>query len=502
MQFAPYLRATPETTDDDLVAAVRRGDDQAFERLYERYHRRIAAYIYGMVNDYGRAEDIAQDVFMSALRRMRETDRPIAFKPWVYEIAKNACIDQFRRSRRAEEVSYDAEEGMGAADYGRLVTTGPSPDVAVDTKMSLDHLCGAFGGLSDTHHQILVMRELEGLSYREIGERLGMSRPSVESTLFRARRRLGEEYEELISGERCTRVQRIITAAAQGDLGTRDQRKLAKHVAHCQACRREARMAGIEAGLVAAKRPPVRSRIAAFLPLPAFLRRRLENDEVGLGGASFGHHAPALAQWSAHLSATVDPAIAGWAKAATAAAAAAAVAVAGVGGGSTAGDEQQRRTVTPASAAARQAPAPGVPRVDRTTVGGQTAAAPAVVTGERSGGAAPERRDAARTAGELSATGSAPASPATVDASATDGTPSLAPVTNLTGSDPTGTATPRPESGEKDLLGQVSDGASSVPEVPVSAVAPTVADGGGATREGVEGTVTGTANTLTDVLAP
>src|SRR3712207_2565089 len=103
-------------TDHELVAAVRRGDDRAFEQLYGRYQRRIAAYVYGMVNDYGRAEDITQEVFISALRRMRETERPIAFKPWIYEIAKNACIDQFRRSRRAEEISFDADEGAGAAD--------------------------------------------------------------------------------------------------------------------------------------------------------------------------------------------------------------------------------------------------------------------------------------------------------------------------------------------------------------------------------------------------
>src|SRR3954451_24466063 len=150
---------------------------------------------------------------------MRETERSIAFKPWIYEIAKNACIDQFRRSRRAEEVSYDAEEGLAAADYGRLVTTGPTPDAAVDQKLSLDHLRGAFGGLSETHHDILVMRELEGLSYREIGRRLGMSRPSVESTLFRARRRLTEEYAELTSGERCVSVQSLIAGGGERRLG-------------------------------------------------------------------------------------------------------------------------------------------------------------------------------------------------------------------------------------------------------------------------------------------
>src|SRR5689334_14614158 len=110
-----------------------------------------------MVHDHGRAEDITQDVFMSALRRMRATDTAIAFKPWIYEIAKNACIDAFRRSKRAEEVSYDAEEGLGGADYGRLVSSSPTPDAAVDTRMSLEHLHGAFCGLPELHHDILVM---------------------------------------------------------------------------------------------------------------------------------------------------------------------------------------------------------------------------------------------------------------------------------------------------------------------------------------------------------
>ena len=212
------------------MAATRAGDDFAFERLYKRYQRRIAAYVHGMVHDHGRAEDITQEVFMSALRRMRETDRPIIFKPWVYEIAKNACIDAFRRSRRAEEVSYDAEEGLGGSDYGKLVSSGPTPDAAVDTRMSLDHLRGAFGGLSEMHHDILVMRELEGLSYREIGERLGLSRAAVESTLFRARRRLTEEYDELVSGQRCLRVQGIIaSASSETSSARRERRKRSMH---------------------------------------------------------------------------------------------------------------------------------------------------------------------------------------------------------------------------------------------------------------------------------
>jgi RNA polymerase sigma factor (sigma-70 family) len=303
---------TGSASDADLVAFVRRGDDRAFEALYQRYHRRIAAYVYGMVNDYGRAEDITQEVFISALRRMRETDRAIAFKPWVYEIAKNACIDQFRRSKRAEEVSFDAEDGLGAADYGRLVTNGPSPDAAVDAKQQLAHLCGAFGGLSETHHQILVLRELEGLSYREIGEKMGLSRPSVESTLFRARRRLTEEYDELVTGQRCVRIQSIISAAGTSMLGTRDSRRVARHVAHCQPCRRHAVASGLDTATLAPKpiRERVAAKVAAFLPFP-FLRRR--------GGEEVAS-VPAGSQLAGQVAMYAEPVMAGWTKAAAAAA--------------------------------------------------------------------------------------------------------------------------------------------------------------------------------------
>ena len=322
-------RAGTDFTDHDLVARVRAGDDLAFERLYARYHRRIAAYVQGMVKDHGRAEDITQDVFMSALRRMRATERPIAFKPWIYEIAKNACIDAFRRSRRAEEVSYDADDGLARADHVRLVSTGPTPDAAVDTRMSLDHLRGAFGGLSETHHEILVMRELEGLSYHEIGERLGMTRASVESTLFRARRRLTEEYEELASGERCRRVQGIVAGADPGGrrLGARDERRLARHVAHCQPCRRTAALAGFDLAALVERRS-VGAKVAAWLPLPAFLRRWVGGGGGHAGSASASSSGGGLAQWTATAAQYAEGA--GWVKAA---AVAATLAVAGASAG-------------------------------------------------------------------------------------------------------------------------------------------------------------------------
>jgi hypothetical protein len=167
------------------------------------------------------------------------------------------------------------------------------------------------------HHEILVMRELEGLSYRDIGDRLGLSRPAVESTLFRARKRLTEEYDELVSGARCLRIQAIIATAGAGDVGVRDSRRLARHVAHCQPCRRLAAGAGLD---VAALAPPTRrariaAKVAGWLPFPIPFMRR-----PGGGGA-------AMAQLAA---AGGEPAATGWGKMAIAAAT---MIIAGVGAG-------------------------------------------------------------------------------------------------------------------------------------------------------------------------
>ena len=295
----------PACTEHDLVAAVRRGDDRAFEELYSRYRRRIGSYVVGMVGDHGRAEDVTQEVFISALRRMRDSERPIAFKPWIYEIARNACIDEFRRSRRAQEVPLDGDDTFETVAGGR-VPFAPKPSEAIENRQQIDDLRGAFKGLSESHHKILVMRELEGLSYAEIGERLGMSRAVVESTLFRARRKLGEEYEELVTGRRCEQVQTAIAAGnarAVQSLGIRERRRLARHLSHCQPCRRHARLAGADESLF--HTPGIAAKLAALFPFPLLRWRRGGGDGDAIGGS--GSHSFAAAQSLQSVTQAVDP---------------------------------------------------------------------------------------------------------------------------------------------------------------------------------------------------
>ena len=285
----PLLAATAtEAPDDQLVAAAREGSDQAFEALFLRYRDRVVGYVRGMVSDHGRAEDIVQEAFMSALRSLRRSDQDINFRPWIYEIAKNACIDHLRRARRAQEVSIDSDD-FSPVEENRISQVASGTDATVTRRNELESLRMAFHDLPPTQHEILVMRELEGLSYDSISDRMGLTRGAVESLLFRARRRLRDGFEEIDTGARCQSVRTTIDGIADGGARARERRQVSTHLRECKPCRRHAVAMGLDSlvlGLDQSRARRAARRVAGFLPLPAFLRRRLEDASGGLGPAT------------------------------------------------------------------------------------------------------------------------------------------------------------------------------------------------------------------------
>ena len=142
-------------------------------------------------------------------------------------------------------MSVDEQELLRPADRLRLVGSA-APDAEVIDKERLVHLQGAFDELSEVHTRVLVMRELEGMSYREIAARLELSRSSVESALFRARRRLESEYADISEGRRCESMRGVMGRLAEGLRSRRDEARLARHVRRCHVCRRRAGELGIE----------------------------------------------------------------------------------------------------------------------------------------------------------------------------------------------------------------------------------------------------------------
>jgi RNA polymerase sigma factor (sigma-70 family) len=365
-------------TDDQLVAAIRDGSDEALEALFLRYKDRIGAYVRGIVADQGKAEDIVQETFISAMRSLRSTEQQIAFRPWIYQIARNACIDQLRRQKRATEISLDSD-AFKVQDEGRISQSRPSTHSEVARREDMHALRQAFGGLPDTQHEALVMRELEGLSYTEIAKRMNVSPAAVESMLFRARRGLKVEYDEIATGERCRRMQPLIAAVAEGMGGARDRQVLARHVRFCVSCRREATAMGLRPFVTEALRrgriKRALHKVASLVPIPLFLRRRRGE---GAPDASLVDRLGARMQAPfAQFGVAGGPA-ADNAAGAVSKAVAVVAAVALIGGGGLAGRSSHDASAsarTPGGGAALSGPGlPGQPPA--TGIGGQTALSP------------------------------------------------------------------------------------------------------------------------------
>lgn len=277
-----------EASDEQLVALAQAGSSEAFASLFRRYRPAIARYAGRLLGDDARAEDIVQEVFLSALRSIGRLDRPAGFRPWLYRIAHNTSVDHMRRTRRAEEMSIDANL-LPASEEIRLFRRAPSTHAAVTQKEDFKNLREAFGGLPPSQSEVLVMRELEGLSYDQIAARMGTTRTSVESMLFRARQGLRDEYGQIATGERCLRMRPVMARMAEGMGGLRDRRALARHVRGCQSCRRDAFAMGLAGSALEAPATGLRgglSRVAALLPLPWLIHRR--DDETGAAASAGG----------------------------------------------------------------------------------------------------------------------------------------------------------------------------------------------------------------------
>ena len=321
--------ASTEAREEELVASAQAGNVEAFEMLFRRYRDRITGYVRASVRDEGRSEDVVQEIFFSAHSSLSTLGHPAAFRTWLYQIARNACLDEVRRRSRQDELIYGWEEFPPPDE--RIVVHNQSADRALSQKEELADLTQALDGLPDSQHDALVMRELEGRSYDEIGRRMRLSRTAVESVLFRARRGLKGEYAEIKTGERCKQMEVVMASVAEGMGDLRERRKLIRHMRDCTRCRREAAAQGL-AGLAVPsddRRGLERafSRVAAFLPLPAFFSRRADQTDSLAGGGSFAAQAQGAAAQLSTVSA--DHAVSAVHKAA---AIVAAVAVVGGGG--------------------------------------------------------------------------------------------------------------------------------------------------------------------------
>ncbi len=187
----------PDRSEAQLVSAAREGDTGAFEELVRMTQDRLYNLAFRMTGRHEDAEDALQEAYMRAHRSLATFEGGCRFYTWVYRIAVNTCLSKGRKAGRKNEVeglSIDAPRGgpdEGASLSANLPGSDDSaPDAAASRQEEAGRVQEAIGELPDDYRTVVVLRDIEGLSYDEVGEVTGLTRAAVKSRLHRARQRL------------------------------------------------------------------------------------------------------------------------------------------------------------------------------------------------------------------------------------------------------------------------------------------------------------------------
>jgi len=196
-----------EKNDDlELVDRARAGDTEAFRTLFERYHRRAYTLAAGIVRNPDDAMDVVQDAFIKAHRHLAKFEGSSSFYTWLYRIVMNLAIDHLRKTRRTRQVDFNDAIGHEDGDVSeesllpRIL--GQNPGKAVISKEIREQIGKALDELSENHRTVLILRELEGLSYEEMAEAMNCSKGTIMSRLFHARKNMQKRLLEYMGGEK------------------------------------------------------------------------------------------------------------------------------------------------------------------------------------------------------------------------------------------------------------------------------------------------------------
>jgi RNA polymerase sigma-70 factor (ECF subfamily) len=194
------------TDDLTLVERVRTGDQRAFKLLVERYQRKVFMVALGMLKDKEEARDAAQEVFIKVYRYVEYFKGDASFYTWLYRITVNICIDAMRKRGSAKghgQVEFDESVQMDVteANIGALGSRlGTNPQKSALRSELAQRLTEAISQIPEAHREILLLREIEGMSYEDLARVLNIPKGTVMSRLFHARlkvQKLLNEYLEL-----------------------------------------------------------------------------------------------------------------------------------------------------------------------------------------------------------------------------------------------------------------------------------------------------------------
>ena len=203
-------REAPERSEEAnldlcLVKRSQKGDDAAFSKLVERYQGKVFSIALGMTKNREDAMDITQDAFVKVHRYLDNFQGNSSFYTWLYRIVVNLCIDHIRRAGRRnntdfdEKLRYSSEILEGADVLPRRLDSNPSK--VLGRKELAERIQEAVNELPEYHRAVIILREIEGLSYTEMAKVMKVSKGTIMSRLHHARHKLKKALEPYLDGE-------------------------------------------------------------------------------------------------------------------------------------------------------------------------------------------------------------------------------------------------------------------------------------------------------------
>jgi RNA polymerase sigma-70 factor (ECF subfamily) len=182
--------------EPDVIAKAQAGEADAFNTVVRAYRHRILGTIYRLIGRGEDVEDVAQDVFVRLYYSFDQLRSVEVFEPWLYRLTTNAAYDYLRRRRRKGFVRMAdlSEEHVAAADAAESGRRSADERSALETRELVETL---FGEISEEDRILLTLKEVQGLSLRELSQVYGVNENALKVRLFRARKRALRAYEKL-----------------------------------------------------------------------------------------------------------------------------------------------------------------------------------------------------------------------------------------------------------------------------------------------------------------
>ncbi|MCD5406394.1 MAG: sigma-70 family RNA polymerase sigma factor [Desulfotomaculum sp.] len=174
-------------TDQQLINKSKAGDYLAFEELVRKYENKVYNIAYRFMGNHADACDLAQEAFIKAYQSLAKFRGDAGFVTWMYHITANVCRDELRRRKNKQTVSLDETFSDNAAPVFNIASVAPGPAEELERQELCGQVQDCLNTLSDEYRLVLIMREMQGLSYDEIAVTLDCSLGTVKSRLNRAR---------------------------------------------------------------------------------------------------------------------------------------------------------------------------------------------------------------------------------------------------------------------------------------------------------------------------